>query len=157
MRIIAVVAAAVTAFVVALSVPPQRAGAAGCNRPTAARWAAAQSAFSGDFLRIRTYLLQPTLTNQSSMYARVNTGLFEYYSFEGGELNRNKGRASGNFTLQFRTGSQCIQSGTKTISFQVVVQARFTSTNHQRLSFSRLARVAMTVPRITSYTDPITH
>jgi hypothetical protein len=150
----------VSAFVVTRGVDPLQASAAGSCRqpavtPTAALWSAARSSFRDAFVRIRRYLITPTTGNQAKMYARVDFALFQFYSWQGGVLNANEGKVSGRFTLEFKTGSQCVVRNTKTISFQVLVRARFTSTNHRGMNFSRLAHVRMKVPRITRYMDRV--
>lgn len=126
-----------------------------CARRTvaasAAQWAAAQKSFADAFARIRRYLMVPTIPNQSRMYARVDTNLFQFYSYSAGQLNSNKGNARGGFTWSFVAGSQCFNRATKTISFRVHLRARFTSKNHESLNVSELANVEMKVPRITYY------
>jgi hypothetical protein len=164
MRVLAVaaVALAVVSAAGVLARPSSGASAvaAACPRPSvpasATAWSAARNAFAADLSRIRRYLLEPTIPNQSRMYARVEAALFQYYSYQGGVLNANRGVVKGNFTYQFKTGSQCIVRATKTVSFQVLLTARFTSTNRERMSFARVAFVEMKVPRITRYIDPVT-
>jgi hypothetical protein len=145
------------ALVVTSGVDSSRAaasGAGGCAvKPTPGQWSAARLSFREDFVRIRRYLIAPSTANQARMYARVDFALFQYYSWAGGVLNANEGKASGHFTLQFKSGSQCFDK--KTISFRVLVHASFTSTNHHGLNFSRLAHVEMKVPRITRYMDRV--
>jgi len=128
----------------------------GSVKAPAARWTAGKNAFVGDFLRIRRYLLAPTLSNQSRMYSRVDAGLFQFYSYQGGVLNASNGKVSGAFSYAFKDGSQCVAKKTNTLTFQVVIRARFSSTNHARMAFSRLAHVEMRVPRISHYVDPVT-
>jgi hypothetical protein len=126
-----------------------------CARRTvaanAAQWAAAQKSFVDAFARIRTYLIQPTIANQSRMYARVDATLFQFYSYEAGVLNSNKGKVSGRFTWSFVAGSQCFSRATKEVSFRVHLQGRFTSRNHRSLSVAQLADVKVKAPRITYY------
>jgi hypothetical protein len=152
--------AAAAAVVLALSTGESAAAAGACPKgavkASASQWTAGKNAFLGDFVRIRRYLLEPTLANQSRMYARVDANLFQYYSYQGGVLNSNKGKPSGSFVYAFKDGSQCLVKKTKTLTFQVVIRARFSSTNHERMAFSRTAQVEMKVPRITHYVDPIT-
>jgi hypothetical protein len=150
------------ATVVLAAVSAGTAGAAvracpkGAVKATASQWTTGKNAFVGDFLRIRRYLLEPTLANQSRMYSRVDSGLFQFYSFQGGVLNSNKGKVTGSFAYEFKDGSQCIVKRTKALTFLVAIRARFSSTNHRRMSFSRVAHIEMKVPRITHYIDPIT-
>jgi hypothetical protein len=157
MRFLAVLAAAlaVVVSIASTGVTPASGAAAACPRKTVpapgARWSAAQRGFGQDFARIRTYLLDPTLDNQLRMYQRVDSSLFQYYSFEAGLLNSNRGKPSGRFTWQFKTGSQCFARATKTISFQVLLRARFKSTNHRGMIFVRAAHVEMKGPKITRY------
>ena len=162
MRVLVFAAAlAAAGSVTALGVAPaDAASAAACpGRPvpaSSAQTSAAKSAFTADFGRIRSYLLAPTLENQEKMYARVDSGLFQLYSFQGGQLNTNNGHVRGAFTLQYKDGTQCFDKVTKLVSFQVLVRARFTSTNHHRLSFDRVAHVQMKPPKIAHYIDPVT-
>jgi hypothetical protein len=117
----------------------------------ATQWKAAQTSFANAFARIRTYLFNPTIANQSRMYARVDASLFQYYSYVGGQLNANKGKASGGFTWTFVAGSQCFNRTTKTTSFKVHLRAHFTSKNHQTVNIADLAKVEVKPPRITRY------
>jgi hypothetical protein len=117
----------------------------------AAQWKAAQTTFANGFARIRTYLFNPTIANQSRMYARVDASLFQYYSYVGGQLNSNKGKASGGFTWTFVAGSQCFKRATKTTSFEVHLRAHFTSKNRQTVNVADLAKVEVKPPRITRY------
>jgi hypothetical protein len=117
---------------------------------------ASQAAFTADFGRIRTYLLNPTTENQLRVYQRVDAALFEYYSWQGGQLNSNRGHARGTFTFRFLDGSECVAAATQKVTFQVVIKAQFTSTNRRRIAFVRTAHVEMKTPRITSYIDPVT-
>jgi len=159
MRGVGALAAAV-AVVLALSTGEGAAAVGSCPKGTVkastSQWTAGKNAFVGDFLLIRRYLLEPTLSNQSRMYARVDAGLFQFYSYQGGLLNSNKGKASGSFAYAFKDGTQCVVKKTKRLTFQVVIRARFSSTNHERMAFSRMAHVEMKVPRITRYVDPVT-
>jgi hypothetical protein len=118
---------------------------------SAAQWAAAQKGFANAFGRIRTYLLNPTLANQSRMYARVDASLFQFYSYAGGQLNENRGKAKGGFSWTFVAGTHCYDTATKTVSFQVHLRAKFTSRNKQTLKVADLAHVEMKPPRITRY------
>lgn len=163
MRFLAVtVAALAAASAAALGLPARTvaAVAAGCParsvEASAHQRTVAQKAFADDFARIRRYLLQPTTANQFRMYSRVDAALFQYYSYEGGVLNANRGSVSGNFTFQFKPGTHCFTSKTRTVSFQVVVRARFRSTNRHGMRFARTAVVEMRAPRITRYVDPVT-
>lgn len=160
MRIVLVLLASLA---VAGSATSVRAGTArGASRTTTAcargtvtanatQWAAAQKSFADAFGRIRRYVIDPTIANQSRMYARADATLFQYYSYVGGLLNSNKGKVSGGFTWRFVAGSQCIKRATKTISFQVHLRGHFTSTNHESLVVSELSNVQVKVPRITYY------
>jgi hypothetical protein len=126
-----------------------------CARRTvaanAAQWAAAQKSFADAFTRIRTYLLNPTIANQTRMYARADATLFQFYSYESGLLNSNKGKVSGRFTWSFVTGSQCFSRTTKEVSFRVHLKGRFTSRNKESLVVAELADVKVKAPRITYY------
>jgi hypothetical protein len=126
-----------------------------CARRTVAanatQWAAAQKSFADAFARIRTYLINPTIANQSRMYARTDATLFQFYSYESGVLNSNKGKVSGRFTWTFVTGSQCFNRTTKAVSFRVHLKGRFTSRNHESLTIAELADVKVKAPRITYY------
>jgi hypothetical protein len=128
---------------------------AACTRRTVAanatQWAAAQKSFADAFTRIRTYLISPTITNQTRMYARVDATLFQFYSYESGVLNSNKGKVSGRFTWTFVTGSQCFSRTTKEVSFRVHLKGRFTSRNKESLVIAELADVKVKAPRITYY------
>jgi hypothetical protein len=160
LRATALTAVAAAVSCAALCGPADAARAAACPRgsvsPSGAQWSAAKSAFTGDFGRIRTYLLRPTLANQAAMYARVDAALFQYYSWQGGNLNSNRGKARGTFAFTFRDGSQCVKKATHTLSFRVLIHARFTSTNRRKMIFARVALVEMRVPKITRYQDPVT-
>jgi hypothetical protein len=161
MRFLVVLATVSAAFAAAVPAVHARSGlSAACPRSsvpaTAAATLAAQQAFSSDFARIRAYLLDPTLANQSKMYARVDASLFQYYSYQGGVLGASKGKVHGDFTIRFVSGSQCFGRATGILSFRVDIGARFTSTNHKHLSFTRLASIQMKTPRIFRYIDPVT-
>jgi hypothetical protein len=157
MRVLAVlmVALAVTGAVSTAAADRAQAASAACaGRSVAAnatQWKAAQAAFADAFARIRTYLLTPTIANQSKMYARVDTNLFEFYSYSGGNLNSNRGKVSGSFSWTFVPGSQCYTRATKTTSFEVHLRANFKSTNHRTLKVADLAKVEMKTPKITLY------
>lgn len=159
MRILPALLAVLIVGVAATSVGVDRAPGASvatsCARGSvtanATQWKAAQTSFATGFARIRTYLFNPTLANQSRVYARVDASLFQYYSYVGGQLNSNKGKASGGFTWTFVPGSQCFDRKTKTISFRVHLRAHFTSTNHQTVNVADLAKVEVKPPHITRY------
>jgi hypothetical protein len=122
----------------------------------AAQTQSAQAAFTEAFSRIRQYLLKPTMATQLKMYSRVDASLFQYYSYQGGVLGASNGHPSGAFTLQFVHGADCFTKSTGIVSFNVKVGAHFTSTNHKRLIFSRVASIQMKTPRIFRYIDPVT-
>jgi hypothetical protein len=164
MRSLAVLASLSVAVVIALSSGPGAkavsAAAAGCP-PRAVPAATplsqkAQEAFTAAFARIRQYLSRPTLQNQMKMYTRVDASLFQYYSYQGGVLGASNGKASGGFTFRFVPGSDCITRSTGIVSFRVKIGARFSSTNHKRLRFDRVASIQMKTPRIFRYIDPVT-
>jgi len=123
-----------------------------------AQWSTAKQIFGVAFARIKTYLLNPTIANQARMYSRVDTNLFEYYSYAGGQLNASNGKVRGGFAWKFVDGSQCFDRATKKVSFRVRLTAHFTSTNRDRLSLTQLATVNVKPPRITYYQQvPGTH
>jgi hypothetical protein len=133
------------------------AGCAGRTvKASASQAAAAKAAFTTTFSAIRKYLVNPTIPNQLQMYKRVDAGLFELYSYEGGQLNSNNGHVRGSFTFQYKNGTQCFDRTTRIVSFQVLVRARFTSTNRRKMVFDRLAHVQMKTPKIEHYIDPVT-
>jgi hypothetical protein len=162
MRFLAVLAIVLPAIAVSAVSPARGASnlAAACPRQSVPAKSgptlAAQTAFSSDFARIRQYLYQPTLANQLKMYSRVDASLFQYYSYQVGVLGASKGKVKGGFTLRFVPGSQCFASATELLSFRVNISAHFTSTNHKRLTFARLASVQMKTPKIFRYVDPVT-
>jgi len=115
---------------------------------TATQWAVAQKAFANAFARIRTYVLNPTIANQQRMFARVDTNLFEDYSYQAGILNQRGGKVSGGFTWTFVAASRCFDRSTSIVSFRARVHAQFKSTNHHSLTQTVLADVQLKPPRI---------